>query len=67
VSSKDIEQLLDAVRRQEGFTVRRGGSGHFIVTSPSGEVVSVSATPSGGRSRALTNAKAALRRIGAAL
>jgi hypothetical protein len=66
VSSKDFRQLLDKVRAQ-GFDVRRGGSGHYVVTSPDGQVVSVSATPTGGRGRSLTNAKATLRRIGAAL
>jgi hypothetical protein len=66
VSDKDIKQLLSELRRQ-GFEVRRGGSGHFIVTSPDSQVASVSATPTGGRGRSLTNAKARLRRIGADL
>jgi hypothetical protein len=64
--SKDLLRLLDAVRAQ-GFAVRRGGSGHFVVTSPSGEVISVSATPAAGRGRVLANARAALRRTGADL
>lgn len=61
--SKDMRVLLDKVRGQ-GFRVRLCGSGHYVVTSRRG-VVSVSATPSGGRSRSLTNTRAALRRIGA--
>lgn len=63
-SSKDFRKLLDQVRAQ-GFTVRLGGSGHWVVTSPDGGVTSVSRTP-GGR-RALTNTRARLRRIGAVL
>jgi len=66
VSSKDFRRLLDRVREQ-GFDVRLGGSGHYLVTSPSGETASVSATPAGGRGRSLTNTRAALRRIGARL
>jgi hypothetical protein len=64
VSRKDFRQLLDKVREQ-GFDVRLGGSGHWVVTSPDGGVTSVSQTPSGGR--ALANTKARLRRIGAVL
>lgn len=63
--SKDMRTLLDKVREQ-GFRVRRCGSGHYVVAGRRG-VVSVSATPSGGRSRSLTNTRAALRRIGADL
>lgn len=59
--SKDTKRLLGKVREQ-GFTVRSTGSGHFLVRGRRG-VVSVSSTPGGGRS--LANAKAALRRIGA--
>jgi hypothetical protein len=66
VSRKDIQQLLDDVRKQS-FAVRMGGSGHWVVTAPDGRTVSVSATPAGGRGRSLTNAKARLRRIGARL
>lgn len=62
MSSKDFRQLLDKVRAQ-GFDVRLGGSGHYIVTSPDGGVTSVSRTPGGGR--ALANTRARLRRIGA--
>lgn len=65
MSRKDVQELLDDVRRQ-GFDVRLGGTGHWIVTSPTGEVVSVSATPSSGR-RVLANTRAALRRAGANL
>lgn len=61
--SKDTKRLLDKVREQ-GFTVRSTGSGHFLVRGRRG-VVSVSSTPSGGRT--LTNTRAALRRIGARL
>lgn len=66
MSRKDVEQLLDRIREQ-GFEVRLGGSGHYVVTAPDGQTVSVSATPSGGRGRSLTNTRAALRRIGADL
>jgi hypothetical protein len=65
VSSKDFRRILAELRRQ-GFDVRRGGSGHYVVTSPDGQVASVSATPSSGQ-RTLANTRAALRRIGAAL
>lgn len=60
--SKDTEQLLDVVRRQ-GFAVRLGGSGHYRVTGPDGETVTVPKTPATRRS--LANTRAALRRIGA--
>lgn len=61
--SKDMRVMLDKVREQ-GFTVRSTGSGHFLVRGRRG-VVSVSKTPSGGR--AVANTKAALKRIGAVL
>lgn len=61
MNGKDIRALLDKVREQ-GFTVRATGSGHFLVTGRRG-VVSVSSTPGGGR--AVANTRAALRRIGA--
>jgi hypothetical protein len=61
VNGKDIRDLLAKVREQ-GFTVRSTGSGHFLVTGRRG-VVSVSSTPGGGR--AVANTRAALRRIGA--
>jgi hypothetical protein len=63
VNGKDLRQLLDRVRAQ-GFTVRSTGSGHFLVRGRRG-VVSVSATPSGGR--VVANTRAALRRIGVRL
>lgn len=63
MNGKDLRQLLNKVRDQ-GFTVRSTGSGHFLVRGRRG-VVSVSATPSGGR--AVANTKAALKRIGAVL
>lgn len=64
--NKDIEQLLAELRRQ-GFTVRVRKTGHYRVTAPSGDHVTVPGTPCGGRSRSLLNARAALRRIGADL
>jgi hypothetical protein len=62
VSRKDTRRLLGKLRDQ-GFTVRLARSGHFRVTAPSGETVTVSATPRSPRS--LRDARADLRRIGA--
>lgn len=64
MSRKETGQLLAELRRQ-GFTVRLGGSGHWRVTSPGGETVTVPATPKSWRS--LRNTRAELRRIGADL
>lgn len=63
MSSKDIRDLLDKVREQ-GFTVRLAGSGHYVVSGRRGRV-SVPSTPSGGRT--VANTRAALRRIGVRL
>lgn len=60
----DTKRLLARVRKQ-GFAVRLGGSGHYIV-SRGGHRVTLAATPRAGR-RSLANARAALRRIGARL
>jgi hypothetical protein len=62
--NKDVQQLLRRVRRQ-GFRVRVGGTGHYLV-SRHGKRTTLAATPRGGR-RSLANARAALRRIGADL
>jgi len=62
--NKDVQQLLRRLRRQ-GFRVRFGGTGHYRVTRGD-QTVTVPATPRNGR-RALANAKANLRRIGADL
>lgn len=64
MSRKDIGALLDKVREQN-FTVRLAKSGHFRVTSPDGETVTVSASPRSPR--ALRDVRADLRRLGAAL
>lgn len=61
MNGKDTRALLAKVREQ-GFTVRPTGSGHFLVTGRRG-AVSVSSTPGG--SRVVANTRAALRRIGA--
>ncbi|WP_319172383.1 hypothetical protein [Streptomyces sp. ME08-AFT2] len=63
--NKDMRALLDKAREQ-GFRVRLCGSGHYIVAGRRG-VVSVSATPTGGRSRTLANTRSKLRRLGAQL
>lgn len=65
MGSKDTRLLLRLLR-QQGFAVRLGGSGHWRVTSRTGAVVTVAATPRGGR-RSLLNSRAALKRIGARL
>lgn len=59
----DVKQLLKRVRKQ-GFAVRVGGTGHYRVTSPGGDTVTLAATP---RSSGLARARADLRRIGARL
>ena len=63
MNGKDLRDLLDKARDQ-GFTVRLCGSGHYVVSSRRGRV-SVSATPSGAR--VVANTRAALRRIGVRL
>lgn len=65
MGSKDTRLLLRRLRKQ-GFAIRLNRSGHWRVTSATGAVVTVAATPSGGR-RSLLNARADLRRIGARL
>lgn len=62
--NKDVKQLLARVRKQ-GFHVRFGGTGHYRISSPGGDTVTVGSTPRGGRS--LHKARADLRRIGAQL
>ncbi|MDX3570801.1 hypothetical protein [Streptomyces sp. ID05-47C] len=64
MTGKDTRQLL-AKLREQGFTVRRGGSGHYRVSAPCGETVTVPATPKSWRS--LRNTRAELRRFGAVL
>lgn len=61
--NKDTKKLLARARRQ-GFTIRRGGTGHYRVTSPAGDTVTVASTP---RSGVLHRVRADLRRIGARL
>lgn len=63
MSSKDIRDLLDRVREQ-GFTIRSTGSGHYLVSGRRGRVV-LPSTPSSSRTSA--NMRAALRRIGVRL
>jgi hypothetical protein len=65
MGSKDTRALLRRLRKQ-GFAIRLAGSGHYMVTGLTGAVVTVAATPRGGR-RSLLNARADLRRIGARL
>lgn len=64
MSKKEIDQFRRRLRRQ-GFAVRLGGSGHWRVTSPSGETITMPRTPGGGRS--VRNVRASLRKIGAKL
>jgi predicted RNA binding protein YcfA (HicA-like mRNA interferase family) len=64
MSSKDTRQLLTELRKQ-GWAVKLAGSGHWRVTSPSGETITVPATPQSWRS--LRNTRAELRRAGARL
>lgn len=62
LSTKDTRQLIRRLRRQ-GFRVRFGGSGHYRVTGPDGQTITMPSTPSSYRG--LRNALAWLRRIGA--
>lgn len=64
MSTKDMRQLLRRVRSQ-GFTWRRARSGHYRVRAPDGREVTVASSPRG--SRALRDARADLRRLGAHL
>jgi predicted RNA binding protein YcfA (HicA-like mRNA interferase family) len=59
VSHKDTRQLIARLREQ-GFTVRLAKSGHYRVSGPGGQTVTVPQSPSCGRS--LANARANLRR-----
>lgn len=66
-SQKDVPALIRALRAQ-GFTVetRHGRSStRCKVTSPHGQVVIIPAPGTRTSARALLNARAALRRIGA--
>lgn len=65
MGSKDTRALLRRLR-QQGFAIRLSGSGHWRVTSRTGAVVTIAATPRGGR-RSLLNTRADLKRIGARL
>ncbi|MFJ5156360.1 hypothetical protein ACIQCF_33330 [Streptomyces sp. NPDC088353] len=64
----DVPTLIRALRAQ-GFTVEtrhsRTGSSRCKVTSPSGQVVIMPGPGKRTQARALLNARAALRRIGA--
>lgn len=64
--SQDVSSLIRALCAQ-GFTVeaRNGRFGRCKVTSPSGQVVVMPAPGRRTSGRALLNAQAALRRIGA--
>lgn len=59
--NKDMNALVKAAEKQE-WTVSYTGGGHYKFKSPTGAVVFTSSTP--GRSRALTNTKALLKRNG---
>lgn len=61
MGSKDIRQLLAKAARQ-GCHVRQAKSGHFRVTGPSGDTVTVAHSP---RAPRLDKIRADLRRIGA--
>jgi hypothetical protein len=65
---KDIPTLIRALTAQ-GFTVqpKRGSRTRCKVTSPSGQVVIMPGPGVRTNARALLNARAALRRIGAEL
>jgi hypothetical protein len=60
--SKDVRALIRRLRKQ-GYQVRLGGTGHYRVTGPRGDTITIAASP---RARALHQVKAGLRRIGAA-
>ncbi|WP_332880961.1 hypothetical protein [Streptomyces sp. NBC_00564] len=61
VASKEIRQLIDEARRQ-GFGVELRGNGHYKVSKDGVYVTTLPSTPSS--SRAIPNARAALRRHG---
>lgn len=58
---REITKLVKAAEKA-GCTARRGGSGHWVITTPSGTVISISASPSDWRY--LKNALADLKRAG---
>jgi hypothetical protein len=58
---REVARLVKEVEKA-GCTVRKGGSGHYVITTPSGTVVSLSQSPSDWRYR--KNFLADLRRGG---
>jgi hypothetical protein len=64
VKRREVARLLKRAERA-GCKVRQGGSGHWVVTTPSGTVVSLSQSPSDWRY--MKNALADLKRAGVEL
>lgn len=61
---REMNQLVTRLARA-GWRIVVAGSGHLKAYPPDGgRFVTLSKTPSAGRSRAMTNTRAALRRAG---
>lgn len=65
MSHKDTDRLIRRLK-QQGFSARIGGSGHWRVTNPAGVTITVPRTPCRGN-RSWLNMLANLKRIGADL